>query len=108
LGVSYAVTIAPNIPQDTQLTGQAFVRARGPLISVPNYSATLNCIANPVTLVVSPIRVGMDLTLAADPAKACSLNLINYTAKVVNSGEFLIDHAVLRVVPGTFPVDGNP
>jgi uncharacterized repeat protein (TIGR01451 family) len=108
LGVSYGFTLDSGLVAGSNLVGQAFVTAQGPLISVSNYFATLNCVASNVSLVVSSSRVGLSLSVTPDHTNACPLDLITYSVSMQNTGDFPIANATLRVYPGTLPVVGNP
>jgi uncharacterized repeat protein (TIGR01451 family) len=107
LAVSYAATINANTPEGTQMVDQAFANA-----TAPNFAGSgerqLNATSNQITVVVSPIRVGIDLTLAATPTQACLPTVVNYTIKVTNSGQITLNRVQLSLTQATLPVDGNP
>ena len=107
LGLTYSVKINPNTPEGTQLVNRAFGNAQAPNF-YGSGTRQLNASSNQVTVVVSPINVGIDLTLTAQPTEVCYPQVIAYTAEVKNTGDFWLDKVELRVDQVTIPWAGNP
>lgn len=107
LAVSYAATINANTPEGTQLTDQAFATATAPDFAGSG-SRQLNATSNQITLVVSPIRVGVDLTLTSDVTQGCSLKVVTHSLKVTNMGQFTLEQLHLTLKQATLSLAGNP
>lgn len=107
LPVTYAVTIDANTPGNAKLTDQAFAQA-----TTPNFAGAgtrrLNASSNQVMVMVMSVRTGIDLTLTPAPRAGCPLSIIDYTARVTNTGEVALDRLRLSLNRGTEPVAGSP
>jgi hypothetical protein len=114
LAVSYDVTLGPNLAEGTQLVFQASGRgtavhpqAADPSLPGPAFQL-VNAPCATQTIVVSPIHVGIGLTLQAQPTGGVYPEVVTYTATVTNTGDFPLDPVNLFRDAGTRPLGGTP
>jgi uncharacterized protein (TIGR03437 family) len=107
LMVNYAVTIDANTPEGAKLVDQAFAHAI--TATFPDAGTRrLNAASNQVSVMVMALRTGIDLTLTPNPPAGCPLTIVDYTARVTNTGQATLDRLRLSLNRGTEPVAGSP
>ncbi|GEM_PF-3351193 len=129
IAYSFDATIDANTKEGQILSMQSFATA-----TTPNFNGAgtraLNAVSNKVSVLVSPIQTGIDLTLSAalvrpasapspspaaseTPAPSKALNgffpnVFIYTAKVTNTGKIPLDQVSLQLNQATLALPVNP
>jgi hypothetical protein len=104
----FVATINPLVPQDTVLPFTVSAQGIAEHPCVPGDTRQVNVTATK-EVVVSPIRVGLDVDFTATPTRGCWPHVITYTARITNTGDIRLEQVTLtRLVAGTVGLPGNP